>query len=303
MKYDHILVMGAGAVGGYFGGRIADHTTRKVTLVARGEHLQAIQTRGLEIKSPDGDTSIKIDSAENPSDAEEVDLILFTVKSYDTEAAIEQIKPIVSDDTQILTIQNGIENYGKLKDVFGEERVIQGFCRIGASIKEPGIIEHNSMGSIVVGEQNGNISLRVRALKEVFDETDIEFLISDHIRHDVWVKFAWNSIFNMLTGLAVVTVDKLFGNPYSEQLCLDLYEEIRDVAEADGVLFGDDEKKIIIENSRNLSGFTTSTYNDRKKKKKLEYEAFTGAIVRLAKKHGIPVPHNKTLYALLKLVD
>lgn len=303
MRYDNILIMGAGAVGGYFGGRIAERTDRRVTLIARGGHLKAIQERGLEIRSPEGDTFINTDAYEDPVRAPEQDLILFTVKSYDTEQAIKKVRPAVTEQTQILTIQNGIENYDKLRKAFGKERVIQGFCRIGANIVQPGIIEHNSLGSVTVGEADGTTTARLSALEEVFKETRIEFAISEDIRHEIWVKFAWNCIFNMLTGLAVVTVDRLFEDLESEQLCYDLFGEIRDVAAAEGVILSGEDKEAVLEKSRGLRGFTTSTYADREKGKRLEYEAFTGAVVRLAEKYGIEVPRNQTLYALLKLVD
>jgi len=303
MEYKRITIMGAGAVGGYFGGRIAERTSCSVTLIARGDHLEAIRERGLEIMSPEGDSTIPVDAYDDPAEAGEQDLILFTVKSYDTEEAIEKIRPAISENTQILTIQNGIENYGKLRRAFGKDRVIRGLCRIGASITSPGVIEHNSMGSMVVGEADGSTSERLTALKDIFDETGIAFSISDDIRHEVWVKFAWNSIFNMLTGVAAVTVEKLFETLESEQLCYDLFGEIRAVAASEGVTLTDRDKEKIIENSRRLKGFTTSTYNDRRKGKRLEYEAFTGAIVRLSRKYGIEVPRNETLYALLKLID
>lgn len=303
MEFKQIVVMGAGAVGGYFGGRIAERTSRKVTLIARGKHLQAIRERGLEIRSPDGDSTVKTPAFENPAQAGPPDLVLFTVKSYDTEAAIEQVRPVVSEYTQILAIQNGIENYTKLKQAFGEERVIQGFCRIGAHIVEPGVVEHKSLGSITVGEPDGSTSARLKALDVIFAETNIQFEISTDILHEIWVKFVWNCIFNMITGIAVVTVDRLFEDKRSEQLCNSLFNEIKAVAAAEGVTLTERDKTVIIEKSKGSKGFITSTYTDRKKGKRLEYEAFTGAVVRLAKKHDVKVPHNETLYALLKLID
>ncbi|MDX1619174.1 MAG: ketopantoate reductase family protein, partial [Balneolaceae bacterium] len=291
------------AVGGYFGGRIAERTSRSVTLIARGEHLQAIRDRGLEIKSPEGDSIINSPAYDDPANAPPQDLILFTVKSYDTDKAIEQVRPAVSERTQVLTIQNGIENYEKLRRAFGEDRVIRGLCRIGANMTRPGTIAHNSLGSIVVGEPDGSTTERLEALAEVFEETRIRFSISDEILREVWVKFAWNSIFNMVTAVAAVTVDKLFEDQESERLCRDLFDEIQEVAAAEGVSLTDQDKESIIDKSGRLEGFTTSTYADRKKGKQLEFEAFTGAIVRLARQHGIRVPHNETLYALLKLID
>lgn len=303
MEFKNVMVMGAGAVGGYFGARIAESGNAEVTFIARGAHLQAIIDNGLQIHSPAGDSTVKLHALENPKDAPIPDLILFTVKSYDTAEAIEAIKPVVEEHTQILTIQNGIENYDKLEQEFGEERVIQGFCRIGASISSPGVIRHKSLGSVVVGEQDGHRSDRMKALQALFNDAPVKFSISEDINHQVWVKFCWNSIFNMVTAVAQVTVEKLFEDPESEQLCYDLFEEIRVLAGKQGVKLTEQDQQKIIEESRGLEGFTTSTYNDRQKGKQLEFEAFTGALVRLARKYEVDIPRNQTLYAFLRLID
>lgn len=302
-SFQHILVMGAGAVGGYFGGRIAQHTKSKVTFIARGSHLRKIQQHGLKIESVDGNAIIDAAASDNPHEAPHADLILFAVKSYDTPAAITHIKPVVGVETQILTLQNGIENYPRLVTSFGRERVIRGFCNIGAGIKKPGVIEHKALGEITIGDPNGQVSERMIRVKKLGDEAQIPIHIAKDIRREVWIKFSWNCIFNMITAMAEVTVEKLFAFPETEELCFHIFREIQAVASAEDVDLQDNQGKKIIASARKLKGFETSTYQDRQKGKKLEYEAFTGAIVRLATKHKLEVPHNQTLYALLKLID
>lgn len=301
--YKQILVMGAGAVGGYFGGRIAERTSSKISLVARGRHLQAIQQKGLTILSPEGNSVVETEAFGDPRQAHSPDLILFTVKSYDTDTAIQQIHPVMSGHTQVLTIQNGIENYEKLVQAFGEERVIQGFCKVGAGVTSPGIIEYKAFGVVTAGERDGRLSDRIDRLQKLFSAARIPFNISKDIRHEVWVKFAWNAIFNMLTALADVTVEKLFKYKESEELCGALFNEIKEVAATQNIELAAEEEHNIMERAKRLTGFETSTYQDRKKGKRLEFEAFAGAIVRLAEKHNIAVPCNKMLYALLKHVD
>ncbi len=304
MSIDNLMVMGAGAVGGYFGGRVARAASAKVTLVARGEHLNAIQREGLVIESEDNRLKVTPEAVENPGDAgSKPDLILFTVKSYDTGAAIRQITPVVSQRTQVLTLQNGIENYPKLVEAFGEDRVIQGFCKIGASVPRPGVVQHSAFGEITLGEQDGSESGRIMEIKSLFEEAGVSTAVSSDITHDVWVKFSWNCLLNMITAAANVTVDKIYGHEEPVALCYRLYEEIQKVAAREGVELTDEEGAGIIESARKLEGFETSTYQDRKKKKKMEYEAFTGAVVRLADKHDLDVPYHQTLYALLKLID
>lgn len=303
MKFRRALVMGGGAVGGYFGGRIAERTPCKVTLIVRGDHLKAIREQGLRIESPDGNTCLKLEATDDPRRAGEPDLILFTVKSHDTDSAIKQIAPVVGDNTQILTLQNGIENYGKLEETFGRHRVIQGFCRIGAGVIEPGLIRHHGLGTVVAGEQDGSVTERLEALREIFEGAGIEFFVADDIRHQVWKKFAWNCLFNMMTALAEVTVDELLADEKAEALCHALFGELRAVAATQGIQLTREDENQIIEGAKKLENFKTSTQRDREKGKRLEYEAFCGAVVRLAGANGVDVPHNETLYALYRLID
>jgi len=232
-------------------------------------------------------------------------LILMTVKSHDTNQAIRQIKPIAGEQTQILTIQNGIENYPRLVEAFGEHRVVQGYCMIGAEISEPGVIKHHAMGDITIGnvipEQDPQ---RLNIIRQVFTDAGINCNISEQIEHDVWFKFAWNCIFNMITVLTMTTVNELFNSRETIDLCHDIFEEIRAVAHKNNIRLTDYDLENIMGTSQDIEdGFTTSTYQDRKNGKKLEYEAFTGAVVRLAHESGLDVPINETIYALLKTID
>lgn len=302
-RQSHILVMGAGAVGGYFGGRIAERTDHRVTFIARGKHLEAMKTRGLEIRSPDGNATVTPRVRSEPGQAEPPDYILFTVKSFDTLKAIEQIRPVVAEQTQILTLQNGIENYPKLIGAIGEDRVIQGLCKIGAGIPEPGIIEHSAMGKIIFGETDGTETRRIARLKELFDQAEIPGIISADIHHDVWVKFAWNCVFNMLTACAGITIDRLFEKPETEALCHTIFGEVRKIAEKKDIRLTKKDEERVIESAKKLEGFVTSTLQDRRKGKKLEYDAFTGAMIRLAVKHDVAIPHIATLHGLLRAID
>lgn len=296
------MVMGAGAVGGYFGGRLQDGTSAEVSFIARGEHLKALQEKGLLLKSEGTEIFNNIKAYRNPEEAPNPDLILFTVKSYDTDEAIQQLRSVVSPNIQILTLQNGIENYPKLVKAFSSGQVIQGFCKIGAGVPEPGVIEHKAFGEVTIGEQNGATTERLTAVEKLFKEAGVPVNISDEITREVWLKFTWNCLLNMITAAGNVTVEKIFDHPEGEELCYALFEELLGVARAEGVSLKSEDGSKIIESAKNLTGFETSTYQDRQKGKRMEYEAFTGAIVRLGEKHGLQVPHNETLYAVLKMV-
>lgn len=302
-EFQYIMVMGAGAVGGFYGGCIAERTGSEVTLIARGAHREAIKKNGLTIRDKEGDRTIKVQAYDDPARADVPDLVLFTVKSYDTEEAIAQLSPAVSSETQILTLQNGIENYDKLTGAFGAGRVIQGFCKIGAGVPEPGVVAHRAFGSVTVGEQDGSVSGRIRKAEALFQKAGVPVRISTEITREVWLKFTWNCILNMVTAAANVTVEKIIKTKEGEELCYRLFNEIQNIAGKEGVTLEDEDGRKIIETSRELTGFETSTYQDRQKGKKMEYKAFTGALVRLADKHNLSVPHNRTLYALLEMID
>ncbi len=303
MKVKQIMVMGAGAVGGYFGARIAEGTTADVSFIARGRHLKALQEKGLLLKSQGSESVIKVQACRNPEEAPSPDLVLFTVKSYDTSKAIQQVRSVVTTNTQILTLQNGIENYPKLVKAFGSGQVIQGFCKIGAGVPEPGTVAHKAFGEVTIGEQNGVTTDRLTAVEGLFKEAGVPVSISEDITRKVWLKFTWNCLLNMITAAGDVTVEKIFDYSASERLCYQLFEEIKEVAAAEGVVLKPEDGTKIIESAKELTGFETSTYQDRQKGKRMEYEAFTGAIVRLAEKHNLQIPYNETLYAILKLVD
>lgn len=300
----HVVVMGAGAVGGYFGAMIDRNTDKRVYYIARGSHLEAMLMHGLRVDSERDSFRLQVTASDDPRSVDEADLILLAVKSYDTPEAINRLKPIVAEDTQILTLQNGIENYPQLVEAFGHERVIQGFCRIGASVPEPGMISHSNMGSITIGNpENETQEDRHEIVCNMFIDAGIKCQFSTNIKHDIWVKFAWNCIFNMLTTVAYVTVDELFEDEEAEKLCYDLFDEISEIARFEQVELTDEDKHQIIDGARDLVDFKTSTYQDREKGKSLEFEAFTGTVVRMARKYGVDVPHHETLYALLKLID
>lgn len=299
---NQILVMGAGAVGGYFGGRLYEKTGTNTFLIARGSHLDQIRENGLQIVSVDGDAKLKIPASIDPADAPPPDLVLFTVKSYDTDQAIRQIGPIIDEKTTILTLQNGIENFEKLQKRFGDQ-VLQGLCQIGAGIEKPGVIRHKAFGHIVFGEQDGSQTQRTQEIADLLIQAEISCEISEDIKRDVWLKFAWNIVFNGLTAALDVTTDRLFESSESEDYLMRLFEEFQAVAKAEEVEITSGDIEKILEKSRDLGSFVTSTLRDRRQGKPLEYDGLTGALLRKADEHSIELPLFQTLHEMLRIAD
>ena len=300
---ERILIMGAGGVGAYFGAMLS-RGGYDVTFIARGEHLNAMQKQGLVVKSPQGEIRLqKVISTDNPADTDVPDLVLFTVKSYDTEKSAKLILPAIGNKTLVLCIQNGISNYNLLCRILGESRVVPGFTKISSLIESPGVIICKSSGVIYFGEPNGKISQRITRIKKIFDNAMIENVISNDINKDMWKKFIWNCTFNIITTITESKIDRLFTTPETYSLIKDLIQELVTVAYAEGVKLEDEDVNEILSLGEKSRHTITSTLYDLQHGKRLEIDAFTGEIIRIAQRHNIPVPINKTLYALVKVKE
>src|SRR3990172_5967015 len=270
--------MGAGAVGGYFGA-LLHRGGLDVTLIARGRHLEAIKAHGLRIKSIQGDLTVPAKVVGDPSAVGPVDLILFCVKSYDTESAARQCLPIVQESTAILCLQNGVDNEEKIAMVAGGEKVLGGVAYIGAGVSEPGVVVHTAEGRIVFGEMRGGVSERVRCLEQIFRDAGFPAEVSSNIQAILWGKLCWNAAFNALNTLVGGDVRVLVERPETRTLARQAMEEVR------------------------AGAMKTSTRQDLEAGKRLEVEALNGAVVRKGEAAGVPTPFNFALYALLKAID
>jgi len=298
-----ILVMGAGAVGAYFGARLSA-AGEDVVLCARGEHLRAIREHGLDIASIRGDLKIEITATDTPRDFAPYELILFCVKAYDTGAAARAIEGCLKPGGAILTIQNGVENEAKLAASFGREAVMGGNARVGVETIAPGKIAHLSTGQIDFGELDGGESQRASAIAEVFQRAGILGEFSRDIMTLRWDKLVWNGAMNTVATLTRRRVGEILDDPESMKLLRTLMKEIVDVARAEGAQISYDRIDAYIAHSqKNLRALKTSTQQDLERGKALEYEALSGAVVRAARRHNISVPANETIYALMRLLD
>ncbi len=298
-----VLVMGAGAVGAYFGARL-QQSGDEVVYGARGANLDAMRTRGLQFASYQGDFSLRVVATAEPRDHAPYDLVLFCVKSYDTEAAARQIEGCLAADGVILTLQNGVENEYRLAEIFGGGRVMAGNSRIGAELAAPGKIEHRTGGAIEFGELEGGETERARRLAEHFRKAGIlQSLVAD-IKAIRWEKLLWNGAFNTVATLAESDVGALLADEDAVALLRNLMGEIAAAARAEGAALGERDIEHQITRSRAaLSAVRPSTLQDHQRGKPLEYEALCGAVVRVAHRHGIAAPYMEAAYTLMKLID
>ncbi len=298
-----ILVMGAGAVGAYFGARLRA-SGEDVVLCARGEALRAIREHGLDLASIRGDLRIDMVATDAPRDFAPYDLILFCVKAYDTDAAARAIAGCLKPGGAILTLQNGVENEATLAAIFGRDAVMGGNARVGVEMVAPGKIVHLSTGHIDFGELDGRETDRAAKIAGVFRRAGILGQVSTDIMTARWDKLVWNGAFNTVTTLTRRRVGEVLDDPESMKLLRTLMQEIATVARAEGAKIPDDRIDTYIAHSQNnLRALKTSTQQDLERGKRLEYEALSGAVVRAARRHGISVPGVETIYALMRLLD
>lgn len=297
-----ILVMGSGGVGGYFGGRLAA-AGEEVTFVARGDHLRALQTKGLVIKSNDGDLHVKTRAVEVPAEAGPVDLVLFSVKSYDTESAAAQIRPCVGPNTAVLTLQNGIANAEHIGKLLGAGRVMAGAGYIVSGIESPGVIRHTAAGRIVFGELDGSDTTRGRSFAAACQKSGFRGEFSLNIRKFLWEKFAL-ICGQGLTASIRLGIGQIRTCPESRQMLRMAYEEVTALAAESGVVMSDGVVDWLMKVTDALPPDSkTSLAHDLSQGKRLEVEALQGAVVRLGQQYGLPTPMNFAIYAHLKPYD
>ena len=299
-----ILIAGTGGVGGYFGGRLA-HAGLDVTFLARGRNLEALRQHGLTIESVDGDVRLPhVVATDTVAGRPNVGLVIVTVKSYDTAATAEAIAPVVTPDTIVLSLQNGIENEGRLAAALGLPPLLGAMTQIGAELVAPGVVRHVAQGTIVFGEISGHESERTRALTQLFTSASVRHRLSSNILLMLWDKLSWNASFNAVTALTRRTSGDAARHPGSARLLREAMLEVIAVAHAQGIMLDPDRVgSVIAHAAEHLGTLRTSMLQDVERGKPLEYDAINGAVVRVGEALGVPTPLNRTLVGLLAALD
>ena len=302
----HVLVYGTGAVGGYFAALLA-RGGHEVTLVARGANLEALRRDGLRVLLGGPDREIRVRPArvvERPADAPHADLVLVCVKSYDTRAAVDALRPVAGPTTTILSLQNGVENEAILAEGLGLPPLLVGLTRIGVELTAPGTVLYSGRGEILFGEPDGSESPRARALAEAFAAAGVPHQLRRDVLVTAWEKLAWNAGFNAVTTLADATVREVVALPACRDLVVVAMEEVDAVAVALGIAVRRRRTQTVLDDSLSgLPDFPTSMLQDRRRGRRLEHDAINGAVVRAAARAGVAAPVNRTLLALLERLD
>ena len=300
-----ILIMGAGAVGAYYGAQL-QRSGQDVVFCARGDNLRALQEQGLEISSFKGDHKLRVKTTADPREFAPYELVLFAVKSYDTESAALQLEGCLAKDGVLMTIQNGVENEEVLCRFFPREVVMGGNSRVGAELVAPGKVFHTALGEIEFGELEGKITPRAERIAEVLRRAGILGELTTDLKTIRWYKLMGNNSTNSVSALSHTTLAQMIEDPDGFNLVRTLMLETLAVGRAEGAKVSDDRVDLqlaMISKSLNVAAIKTSTLQDLEKGKRLEYEAISGAVVRAARRHHMKVPATETVYTLLKLLE
>jgi 2-dehydropantoate 2-reductase len=297
-----IAVFGAGATGGYFGGRLAE-AGEDVRFVARGAHLAALREHGLTVQSVAGDFRVHpVRAAADPAELGSVDVALVAVKAWQVPEAAEAMRPLVGDQTFVVPLQNGIEAPGQLAAVLGAERVLGGFCSILASLDGPGRIRHMGVVPYVAfGELDGSMSARAEALRAAFARTrGVTVEVPADIRAAMWNKFLFIAALSGVGAVSRVPAGVIRSLPETRELLRQALEEIYSVALRSGVALPADAVARTLEFIDGLPpDGTASMQRDVLAGRPSELEAQVGAVVRLGERLGVEVPVHRTIYAAL----
>jgi 2-dehydropantoate 2-reductase len=295
-----ILIAGTGGVGGYFGALLA-RAGHDVVFLARGRSLAALRERGLTVESVDGDVRLpQVTATDTLAGIAPVDLVLVTVKSYDTATTAAAIAPVVGPETIILSLQNGIENESLLASALHLSPLLGAMTQIGAELIAPGVVRHVAQGTIFFGETSGHESARTRALVELFTAAGVRYHLSAHILLMLWDKLSWNAAFNAVTALTRTTSGEAARLPGTARLLRDVMLEAIAVAHAQGILLdGARVDRVVAYAAEHLGTLRTSMLQDVERGRRLEHDAINGAVVRVGEAVGVPTPLNRALVALL----
>ena len=297
-----IVVIGAGGTGGYFGGLLA-RAGEDVSFLARGTQLEALRTRGLTVKSHHAGTfSRPVHATSDPQEIGPVDLVLFCVKTYDTQAASEGLHLFMGPQTVVLPIQNGIDAAEQLSGEVGMQHLVGGVAYVTSHIESPGVIAQTAGArSIELGELAGGQSERTERLQQVLRHAGISAQLPPDIRVTLWEKFLFICAFSGVTALTRLPLGQVFAYQETRELLKAVMKEGEALARAGGIALPVD----IVERSyATLQALEPQAMGsmafDLLAGRRLEIEALNGTMVRLGNEHGMSLPFNSAIYAALK---
>jgi 2-dehydropantoate 2-reductase len=298
-----IACMAAGAVGGYFGARLAA-AGHDVTFIARGAHLAAIRRDGLKVESVLGDLHLpQAKATPDPAEVGAVDIVLFAVKLWDTEAAAEMARPLVGANTRVITVQNGVDSVERLAPILGADKVAGGLAYIATVVKAPGVVSQTSQfAQLRCGRVDGAPDAQLTALAKAAQAAGVDIAVSEAVDVDRWKKFVFLVALAGATGATRKSMGPIFADADTRQLFIDLMQEAIAVARARAVPLPEDFLQDRIAFAATVpAGMKASLLHDLEAGNRLELDWLAGKVVALGRELGVPTPANDAIYKVLKL--
>jgi 2-dehydropantoate 2-reductase len=296
-----MAVMGTGAIGGYVGARLAAGGAR-VTFIARGRHLAAIRQRGLVVQSPLGDVHVDpAPATDDPAAVGEVDVVLLGTKLYDVDAAARAIAPMVGAETAVLCVQNGVDATDMVARLYGRHHVVGGVVMINGEITAPGVIRHNALNRLTVGELDGRPSARLERFVAAANAAGIETTSSRDIRLEIWRKFLILAPMAALSAMTRVELARIRRQEETWRLAAQGMREVVAVANAGGIgLTEEDVQRTLAVVESMPATWKASLAVDLEQGRRLEVDWLSGAVCRLGQASGIATPFHDLALGVLK---
>ncbi len=302
--WPRIAVLGAGAVGCYFGGLLA-RAGAPVTLIGRPQHVEAMSENGLRIETAQFDERIRVSASVNVDAVRDAQVVLFSVKTLDTEEAAKLLAPQLSTGAMVISLQNGVDNVERIRRAAGIDAVAA-VVYVAAAMADPGHVKHNGRGDLILGNLPGQHRTRADLddLAALFARAGIPCRVSDNVAADLWTKMMINCAYNAISALARARYGRIVANPWTRAVMRQVIEEATAVACASGVRFGDVNLiDVGLKLAETMSNATSSTAQDIARGKRTEIDSLNGYVAQRGAELGVATPVNQTLHALVKLLE
>lgn len=300
--WPRIAVVGAGAVGGYFGGMLA-RAGAPVTMIGRPAFVAAVEKNGLLLDTLQFRETVRVRASGELSAAAGADIVLFCVKTTDNAATAKELAPLLAPGALVVSFQNGVDNVEQIRAAANLE-ALPAVVYIGVSVPEPGTIKHAGRGDLVIGPRNE----KTEKLAAVFERASVPCRVSENIAGELWTKLLWNCALNAISALGRVKYGQIAASSDARGVVQSLVDEVWAVAGAAGIRFPDLQDadagfagacKIATQ----MSGALSSTAQDILRGKRTEIDSLNGYISRRGAELGVPTPVNHALYTLVKLLE
>ena len=296
-----VAVVGAGGTGGYYGGALA-RAGHDVVMIARGPHLAAIQANGMQLNTMLlGDFHLDVAATDDMGSIGAVDLVIFAVKSYGTDAAIAAMGSMVGDGTMIISTQNGIDSERVLGEALGAEHVLGCAATVSAMISEPGVVtQGGGPGTMEIGEMAGGVSERVEELVAACKDAGIAASTHENIELAIWQKFTFICALSGMTAMTRKPIGEIFAQPTTTALYLQVLEEVAEIARAEGIAMPESAAADILKATQAREPFIIGSMgHDVIAGNAIEIGLLNGRVVEMGAKHGIATPANFAVMAAL----